>query len=280
MKVSMMRSPDREFLANSRWDAPLTPGLVSTIMPAYNCAGSIASAIESILSQSYPDWELVVVDDKSNDNTAEIAREFAARDSRIRVLCKSKNEGVARARNYGLAAARGQYVSFLDADDLWMPEKLAVQVGFLQERNAAFCFSSYSRFNGAGTSKPVPVPEQIDYDGLLRGNVIACLTVLLDRTKIEPFKMPSVPHEDYATWLSILRAKHVAYGIPVDLARYRVSRNSLSGNKLRAAVWTWNIYRNQEELTLLRAARCFAYYVFRAISINRFQNRVAAKRST
>ena len=274
MSLTTQVSPAELSIHSESWGTDLTRGLVSVIMPAYNCAASIGRSIDSVLSQTYADWELLVVDDGSRDGTLRIVEEFANKDSRVRVLRKPRNEGVARARNTGLQAARGQYIAFLDSDDVWMAHKLSMQVDFLEEHGAAFCFSSYVRFSpDLGISEPVRVPEQIDYNGLLGGNVIACLTVLIDRSVVGSFRMPNIPHEDYATWLNILRAGHEAYGIQRDLGLYGVSATSLSSNKLRSARWTWNVLRDHEGLPFLRAMWCFVRYAVRAIGVHHVQNK-------
>lgn len=250
------------------WEQDLIPGLVSIVMPSFNCAQSLPDSIRSVLQQSYQNWELIIVDDASNDSSLEIARQFAAADKRIRVLPLPENGGAAKARNVAISVAQGQYLSFLDSDDLWLSNKLSAQIEFLKNRAAGFCFGSYCRWNGADqVSAPVPVPHTVEYSDLLCGNVIPCLTVLLDRERIEAFRMPEAPHEDYATWLRILRKGHVAHGMETDLARYRVSPQSLSANKLRSALWTWQILRRQEELPLPRATWCFVRYALRAIFI-------------
>lgn len=249
-----------------RWGGDLIPELVSIVMPLYNCAECLPVSINSVLQQTYKNWELLVVDDASTDSSLEIARQFATADSRIKVFPLAKNGGAAKARNVAISAARGQYLSFLDSDDLWLPHKVSTQVEFLKSRKIGFCFGSYRRWNGADQiSAPVPVPQAVRYTDLLCGNVIPCLTVLLDRERIESFRMPETPHEDYATWLGILRKGQTAYGMQLDLARYRVSPHSLSANKLKSALWTWQILRTQEDLRLPQATWCFLRYAMRAV---------------
>ncbi len=262
---------------NSAWSAELTAapkgsdfvrGLVSVIMPAYNSAATIALSNASLMQQTYANWELIVIDDCSLDNTAKIAEDIAVRDPRVRVIRKAHNEGVALARNTGLGVAKGQYVSFLDSDDLWMPDKLSIQVQFMDENRAAFSFTSYSRFTKEGfVSAPVSIPKQVDYADLLYGNVIPCLTVLIDRTLVGHVEMSNVRHEDYATWLNLLRSGHRAYGIQLNLAQYRVSTNSTTANKLKSALWTWRIYREHEHFSWLRSWWCFMRYAARSVHI-------------
>lgn len=242
--------------------------LVSVIMPAHNSQASLEESARSVAAQTYPDWELLIVDDASTDSTLETARELALDDARIRIVPLTQNVGVAAARNHGIAAARGQYIAFLDSDDLWLPHKLKTQIEFMQNSGAAFSFAEYRRFNSSGMlSKPIKVPSRAGYEQLLRGNVIGCLTVTIDRFTIPQVSMPSIKHEDYVTWLGILRQGHVAWGIHEDLARYRLTSTSVSADKKRAASWTWNIYRHVEGLSFAKSVWCFVNYFLHAIYV-------------
>jgi teichuronic acid biosynthesis glycosyltransferase TuaG len=246
----------------------LDPNLVSVIMPAYNCQAFLKESVLSVIAQTYTDWELLIVDDASRDQTLTTARDLALHDRRIRVIHLDKNIGVANARNAGLDAANGRYIAFLDSDDLWLPEKLETQIEFMQSSATSFSFTQYRRFASNGMlSKPIAVPDRVTYEHLLKGNVIGCLTVVLDRTKVPDASMPRIRHEDYVTWLRILRSGVVARGISKDLARYRVASESVSANKKKAAGWTWNIYRNIEGLSLAKSAWCFLNYFLHAIYV-------------
>lgn len=240
--------------------------LVSVIMPAHNSQAVLGESVQSVLAQTYSDWELLIVDDASTDDTLESARAYARSDPRIRIVPLARNVGVAAARNRGIEAAQGQYIAFLDSDDLWLADKLKIQIGFMKTLDAAFSFAEYRRFNAAGKlSRPVRVPTRVGYEQLLRGNVIGCLTVAIDRYKIPEISMPSVKHEDYVTWLGILKHDNVAWGIHEDLARYRLTSTSVSADKKRAAGWTWNIYRRIENLSFIKSVWCFVNYFLRAI---------------
>jgi teichuronic acid biosynthesis glycosyltransferase TuaG len=246
----------------------LDSNLVSVIMPAYNCQAFLKESVLSVIAQTYTDWELLIVDDASQDQTLTTARDLALLDRRIRVIHLDKNMGVANARNAGLDAANGRYVAFLDSDDLWLPEKLETQIEFMQRSATPFSFTQYRRFASSGMlSKPIAVPDSVTYEQLLKGNVIGCLTVVLDRTKVPDASMPRIRHEDYVTWLRILRSGVVARGISQDLARYRVASESVSANKKKAAGWTWNIYRNIEGLSLVKSIWCFLNYFLHAIYV-------------
>lgn len=246
--------------------ASYVPGLVSVIIPAYNCEKVLGESIASVVGQTYQDWELVIVDDDSKDDTLKVAQDIAVLDKRIRVIHLAQNGGVANARNTGMRAARGQYFAFLDGDDLWLPSKLQTQVDFMRHNNIGFSFCRYRRFNVDGrTGSIVRIPNVIDYEGLLRHNVIGCLTVMIDRAKVAPFAMIAGGYEDYFAWLQILKAGHIAWGLQKDLARYRVSTGSISSNKLRSAALTWQTYRNLEKLPLPKALLCFANYILRSV---------------
>jgi len=246
-------------------------GLVSIIMPAHNSQGSLGESVQSVLFQSYSDWELLLVDDASTDGTLALAQRLASEDSRVRVLALEQNVGVAEARNRGISAARGQYLTFLDSDDLWLPDKLQIQIDFMRSTGAGFSFAQYRRIGRDGSlSNPVKVPLSVSYEGLLRGNSIGCLTVAIDRYQIPEVLMPHIKHEDYVTWLKVLKRGHIAYGIPQDLARYRVTSSSVSSDKRRSASWTWNIYRRVEGLSLIKSAWCFLHYTARAIYVRQF----------
>lgn len=260
-----------ETTSSTKEMSPWKPGLVSVVMPAHNSQSSVAESVQSVLAQTCQDWELIIVDDASHDGTLTQARRFASDDPRIRVVALEHNVGVAEARNRGIAAATGQYLAFLDSDDLWLPNKLETQIGFMRSNGAAFSFAQYRRIGRDGSlSNPVKVPRSVDYEGLLRGNSIGCLTVAIDRYQIPEVSMPRIKHEDYVTWLKVLKQGHIAYGIPKDLARYRVGSSSVSSDKRRSASWTWNIYRRVEGLSLIKSAWCFLHYTARAIYVRQF----------
>lgn len=223
-------------------------------------------SVSSVLAQSLGAWELLIIDDASSDGALTVANELAAQDPRIRVIVLKQNRGVAHARNAGIAQARGQYIAFLDSDDLWLPDKLESQIRFMTEHKIGFSFTAYRRFGADGSIRGlIKAPRCVTYGDLLKDNVIGCLTVVIDREIVPSFFMPQAKHEDLACWLQILKSGIAAYGLQQDLARYRVSSESVSGKKRYSAVWRWRIYRDVEELSVLRAAWCFGHYSVKAV---------------
>lgn len=243
-----------------------TQGLVSVIVPMYNARETICATIESVLAQDYPNWEIIIADDCSTDDCAALVQKTYGNDSRIHYYYLASNDGVAATRNLAMSKANGQYLAFLDSDDLWTEDKLSKQLAFMKEKNAAFVYAAYEQMDkdGKKLGKVVHVPSKLDYHKELMGNSIPCLTVLIDRNQINVPMMPSVGHEDYVTWLNILKTGVTAYGQNEVLACYRVTGNSLSGNKLKAAVWTWGIYKSQG-LPFLKRVFYFGCYAFKAL---------------
>lgn len=241
---------------------------VSVIMPTYNSGTTIAQSIESVLNQTLSEFELLIVDDKSNDDTIDLIQRYEAQDSRIKLVIKESNSGVAEARNVGILAATGEYITFLDSDDLWAPNKLQVQYDFMEKRRLQFTFMNYEIINvenhvvGYRTS-PYAV---IEYKQMLRGNQIGMLTVMLDSEIMKKHLMRTIGHEDYVAWLEIVKSGVHAVLLYTEkpLASYRV-HESLSSNKFEAFKWTWKIYREVEQLSVKQSVISMYYYV-----INRF----------
>lgn len=242
-------------------------GLVSIITPVYNAEEFIVETIESVQAQTFKDWELLLVDDCSKDSSGKLIEAKAKGDDRIKYIKLEKNSGAAVTRNIGLSEAQGRYVAFLDSDDIWKPEKLEKQLAFLDDREVAFCFTSYRYTNsdGSPTSKVARAPEKIDYNGLLKNTIIGCSTVLIDRELMGDFMMTNVRRgQDTATWLHLLKRVDYAYGIYEDLVWYRIVKESLSHNKFNAIKRTWNTYRNIEKLSLWKASYVFIFYAYNA----------------
>jgi teichuronic acid biosynthesis glycosyltransferase TuaG len=237
--------------------------LVSVVTPAYRVEAFIGETIDSVLAQTYEDIELLVVDDASPDGTAAVVRERAERDPRVRLIRQPRNGGPAATRTAAVAEARGGLVAFLDGDDLWLPEKLALQVEHLRAHpEAALSFTSFRKIDEQGRllGPAVNVPLRLDYAGLLKNTAIATSTVLVDRERTGPFRLKQTFYDDYALWLDLLKRGRHAVGLNQDLARYRIRSGSWSRNKLRSARHVWSTYRDVEGLGLMRSAWCFAHY--------------------
>ncbi|NLL76609.1 MAG: glycosyltransferase family 2 protein [Clostridiales bacterium] len=243
--------------------------LVSIIVPVYNAGAYIEETIEMVCRQTYTCWELLLVDDCSKDDGKEKIEAFCCRDERIRLIAKEKNEGAALARNTGLFKAEGRYIAFLDADDVWLPEKLEKELHFMEEKKAAFVFSGYEfgDESARGTGKVVKVPETITYREALSRTVIFTSTVIFDTEKIDKklIEMPLVKSEDTATWWKILRNGYTAYGLNEVLVIYRRPGKSLSSNKLVAIKRIWNLYRKEEQLSLPYSIYNFVLWAFGAV---------------
>lgn len=281
--------------------------LVSIIVPVYRARFYIAETIAMVIRQTCKEWELLLIEDCSPDNSAEIIRNmlenYTCRNlleerqserleeqgqnrpawqqgirsaeeytdgtrRRIVLACKEKNEGAAAARNTGLSMAQGRYIAFLDADDVWFPEKLNHELRFMKDKRAGFVFTAYEFGDEKArpTGKVVHVPESLTYRKALSRTVIFTTTVMFDR-KVIPDKlmrMPAVESEDTATWWQILRAGHTAYGLNETLAIYRRPPKSLSSNKFTAIRRIWNLYRRQEKLSVIASARYFVAWAYRA----------------
>ena len=241
---------------------------VSVITPTFNAERFIGDTIESVLNQSYQDFELIIVDDCSTDRTEQIIKRYIEKDERIKFYKLSENSGAAVARNTALDKAIGRYIAFLDGDDLWHKEKLEKQLCFMRENKYGFSFTAYELMSEEGLklNKTVNVPSKVTYTGLLKNTIIGCLTVVIDREIIGDFRMPLVrAGQDTATWLSILKKGHIAYGFDKVLSSYRQVNGSISSNKIKALKRTWNTYRKIEKLSFVRCSFYFSMYVFNAI---------------
>lgn len=241
--------------------------MVSVIIPVYNAEKYIRDTVACVQRQTYTDWELVIVEDGSSDRTKEIIEEMT--DERIRLIIPKQQGSAAVARNAGLAEARGRYIAFLDADDIWKPDKLEKEMAFMREKAAAFVFTSYEYAdeNGVGKGKTARVPAQLTYREALKNTIIFTSTVLFDTAKIakELLVMPDVKSEDTAAWWNILRHGYTAYGLDEVLVRYRRPANSLSSNKLAAVKRIWNLYRKVEKLNFCYSAYNFLFYAVRTV---------------
>ena len=244
-----------------------TQTLISIIMPMHNSATFVGEAIESVLAQSYREWELIIVDDESTDASVSIVEAYAQKDSRIRLFRNPKPIKMPSApRNMGLSMAKGRYIAFLDSDDMWLPEKLTQQIPLMQNPQVAIVYSNYEKMTESGkkTGRVIKAPRQADYKKLLRGNVIGNLTGIYDKQKVGIVPFLNIHHEDYAMWLSILKRGFIAQNTGTVAARYRLSSSSVSTNKYRVLSWQWNIYRNIEHISIMKSTIYFVSYAFKA----------------
>ena len=244
---------------------------VSIIVPVYNAEKFIEETIRHVAAQTYRDWELVLVLDGCGDRTAQVIRQYqeAESENRLRIIDQQENTGAAKARNRGLQEAVGRYIAYVDADDLWKPEKLELELQFMREKEAAFVFTGYefADEDGVGTGKVVHVPEQLAYRKALKNTTIFTSTVLFDTERIprELLEMPDIKSEDTALWWKVLRNGYTAYGLDRNLVLYRRPAESLSSNKMEAIRRIWNLYRRAEGLSVAYSLYNFCFWALRAV---------------
>ncbi len=245
------------------WGKDVEP-MVSVVIPAFNCEKTILQAISSVLHQTVTSVEIIVVDDGSTDQTFEIVRRFASTENTIRLHQNPQNFGVAETRNIGCRNARGNYIAFLDSDDIWETDKLEKQLKALEWTKCDFSYTSYYITSENG-KRLYRVPATISYSSLLKENVIGCSTVML-RAEVmkEHVFNSSFFHEDYALWLTLLREGYQAIGIEEALVCYR--KGGRSANKLKAAKNRWRIYREAEQISFLQSCRYMLYYICRGLA--------------
>lgn len=247
--------------------------LVSIIMPLYNGEKFIKITLESVLKQTYKNWELLITNDGSKDNSPKIAEKYAEKDERIK-LFNQINKGSAAARNNSLREAKGKYIVFLDSDDIWENNFLEEQIKFLKEKNASLVFSSYRRINEEGKKilEPFIVPEKISYKDLLRTCSLTCLTSIYDREKTGIIyfneELKSL-RDDYVMWLTMLKKIDFAYGNKKVLASYRIFSNSTTGKKFKVLKPQFLVYYKIEKLGLIRSLYYFINWIF--ISLRKYK---------
>ena len=243
--------------------------LVSIITPVYACESYLALTIDSVLAQTYENWEMLLVDDCSPDNSAQIVAQYQKRDDRIKYIKLAENCGAAVARNTGLSEARGRYIAYLDADDIWLPKKLERQLEFMNSNNAVFSCCDYEKIEADGSSlnKTVHMPKTITYEQLLRNTIIQTVGVIVDTKFVQRdlLLMPNVRRgQDSATWLQMLRNGVKFAGQNEVLAQYRRVPQSLSANKFKAMKRTWYLYRGIEKLSVLKSVWCLIGWAWHA----------------
>ncbi|MYQ46615.1 glycosyltransferase [Streptomyces sp. SID4985] len=254
--------------------------LVSVVMPVYNSEATLGAAVRSVLTQTHSDLELLITDDKSTDGSMDLLMEFARQDERVLPRSAPEQGGAGRARNLAIERARGDYVAFLDSDDMWLPEKAERQVAFAAGGDAPLTFTSYYKMDAdyAGDStdfvpngRVVPARGHVDYRAMLVRDYIGALTAMYDRNVLGTRLMPEMrKRQDYALWLSIMRDGADARGLTEPLAVYRAHQaGSLSSNKLSLVQYNWELYRRHEGLSVARSARSLAGAVWQSLRNSR-----------
>lgn len=237
--------------------------LISVIMPAYNAGRFIEESICSVMAQTVTNWELLILDDGSSDDTLIIAKRLAQTDSRIKVLSNEYNMGVARTRNRGLDLCRGEYVALLDSDDIWYPKKLEMQLALMRETGADLSYCAYAIVNAVGDKilADYLVPSAVGFNDLLKQNVVGCSTVLLSAGIAKKYRFETdFYHEDYVLWLRLLQDGCKLVGCTQVLVAWRYAENSRSFNKWNAAKNRWRIYRSHLHFGLFYSMRLLAEY--------------------
>ena len=239
---------------------------VSIIMPAYNAEKYIDVAIKSVLEQTYDEWILYVIDDGSADNTVGVIEKFSSIEGRIRLIQLNENKGIANARNIALEQINSKFIAFLDSDDYWHPEKLEKQLSFMINNNYYFTFTDYYLINEEGKQVGEVQGNNVtvlDYKELLKTNRIGCLTVILNREKLNNIQFNKIRHEDYNLWLDLLKTNNVcAFRFPEKLSYYRKSSTSVSGNKIKSVLWVWTIIRKGQKFSFTESLWIFSKYIY------------------
>ena len=243
--------------------------IVSIITPLFNSATFIEETIESVISQTYNDWEMIIIDDCSNDGSLELVKDIAKDDLRIRLISLKNNLGPSNARNEGIKQACGRYIAFLDSDDLWHKDKLEKQIKFMQKNEYAFTFTGYEKIDEKGKKigNILPFKGQVTYHDLLKSNHIGCLTAMID-LKILGYKMymPDIKkRQDQSLWLEILKKIDKAYCLNKVLGKYRIRKDSISINKIANIKFQWQLYRELEKLSIIQSFYYMLWYAYYGI---------------
>lgn len=243
--------------------------MITIITPAYNAEKYISETIQSVLNQTYQDWEMIIVDDCSTDNTSVIVQKYVEKDSRIRLIRAPINGGVAKARNIGLEHAKGEYIAFVDSDDLWIPEKLDKQISFMKKKDCVISYTNFRKFNTLDGSlgKIIKCPNKMEPSDILKNTAIGCLTVMVNKLKSGEFYMPPLDHtEDNCTWYNILKkTDETAYNLGEVLSLYREGNASMTKNKRKSAKQQWDTYRNYFKFSLFKSVYYYTFYAINAV---------------
>ena len=240
---------------------------VSIIIPVHNAEKFIGKTIESVLNQTYKNWEMLIFNDKSKDNSLKIIKKYSEKDERIKVVDSKENVGVVAARNKLIEIATGEFIAFLDADDYWKQNKLEKQIKFMRKNNALISCTEYTRVTEDEKEiNDIIIKEIITYEDMLKNNYLGCLTVVYNANKLgKRYFKERKKNEDYVLWLEIVKETKIIFGLKENLAFYRVLNNSRSSNKIKVAKDRWEVYRKIERLSLLKSIYYFLQYVIRAL---------------
>lgn len=243
---------------------------ISIITATYNSSNEIENTYNSLLLQTYNNWEWIITDDCSSDNTCEILQHIMDKDPRVRFFQNDINSGAAVSRNKSLRHSKSEFISFIDSDDIWKPNKLEKQLNFMGD-NIDFSFTAYDLIDEQGYTLNRAVDSKqsgvFSYEDMLRKKAtLGCSTVMLRRSAFQDITMPLLrTGQDYALWLKLLKTGKSAYLLNEILTSYRILPNSISRNKFKKAKRQWQIYRDVESLPLLKSAICFSFYAWRAV---------------
>lgn len=241
----------------------LSEELVSIIMPAYNCGDFIGITLESVIAQTYQNWEVIVINDCSTDNTESVVFNYKSRDPRIKYYKLNENSGAAVARNKATDLANGKYIAFLDSDDVWFPEKLTKQINFMKKHGYSFTCTSYSKIDEQGNylNRTINARSKSNYNDVLKtcpGNS----TVIYDAEALGKFKIPNIKkRNDYVMWLQVIKRAKYLYGVEEPLGCHRVRTGSLSKKKANLVGYHWNVYRDIEHLSLIKSSYLICYWI-------------------
>lgn len=241
---------------------------VDIIMPAYNCEKYIKFAIQSVRKQTISNWRLIIIDDKSTDNTVkEIEKAINKIEEKVVFIKLDKNRGVANARNVGINNSRNRYIAFLDADDIWREDKLEKQLNYMKKNKYIFTYTSYRYLKNSKYKNIKKMPKYLSYKSALKNTFILTSTVIIDTRNIRKNEliMPNIGSEDTATWWNILKNGYTAYGYNEILTTYRITKYGLSYNKFVNIRRTWNLYRENEKLNIIKSAYYFLNYIYNAV---------------
>ena len=242
--------------------------LISIITPTYNSERYIAETIQSVIDQSYKEWEMIIIDDNSTDDSVAIIKSLIKDENRIILIELDENKGAAFSRNIGLQEASGKYISFLDSDDLWHRNKFEEQMIFMSKNEYPITFTTYELIdeNGNSMNKIVQAKSSLGLNDYMKNTIIGFSTAIIDREKVGNFKFQNIRmKQDFQLWISILGSGFIAYGLDKNLVKYRIHDKSLSSNKLKAAIQVWNVLHNIEKIGFFHSVYYFSFYAINAL---------------